>query len=89
MECLIKLKAKNVDLMEFKVNFANIHFLAKDMSKIEPYDFPLIIFNFDIGSSNTNKDTKGIFFTSKELWDKLYEKGKLPKQSIDPELIKA
>jgi len=51
--------------------------LTRDLAKIEPYNIPLIIFNFDqggvgAGSFSNAADKKGIYFTTQLLWDKLY-----------------
>jgi len=56
----------------FKVNWSNIHFLARDLGKIEPYNIPLIVFNFDetggqggVGSSSSvSNEKKGMYFTT-------------------------
>ena len=33
---------------EFNVNWEELEFLCQDLSKIEEYDIPLIIFNFNL-----------------------------------------
>ena len=80
---------------EFEVNFLQIQYLAKDLNKIEPYSFPLIVFNFQqFGVNNFGQqgssgfvDRKGMFLTTKAMFEKLEKHGKLPKESSDPGLV--
>ena len=66
---------------EFDVNFLELQYLAKDLNKLGPYNFPLIIFTFQqvgvniqYGSSQQMSgyvDRKGMYFTTNALFDKL------------------
>ena len=64
---------------EFDVNFLDMQYLAKDLNKISPYSFPIVIFNFQqvnglaFGQSQQNGfvDRKGMYLTTKELFDRL------------------
>ena len=48
----------------------------------------MIIFNFDSGDGFTAVDNKGMYFTTKVLWDTLHEMKKLPVSSVNPETVK-
>ena len=61
---------------EFKVNFNELEYLARDLSKIEPYSHPIIIFNF---RSRNSLQSEILHFTTKAIWEKLFAEGKLPK----------
>ena len=70
-DVIVRLKSKTngIEVHEFKVDFSNLQYLTRDLAKIEPYNMPLIIFNFDQqgigGSSYVNAaDKKGMYFTT-------------------------
>jgi len=59
-----------------------LQYLTRDLVKILPYNLPIIILNFDseggIGAGSSITDKKGMYFTTQEIWDKLYAQKKLP-----------
>jgi len=62
-----------------------LQYLTRDLVKILPYSLPIIILNFDssggeggLGAGSSIKDKKGMYFTTQEIWDKLYAQKKLP-----------
>jgi hypothetical protein len=66
-----------------------LHYLTRDLSKLVPYNIPIIIFNYDqFGSVNENQsDKKGMYFTTKDIWYILESQKKLPKETTDPEKV--
>jgi len=59
----------------FKVNWNEIDFMTKDLSKMQPYNIPIIVFNYDEESldlqNNRKIVSKDMFFTTIELNTKL------------------
>jgi hypothetical protein len=66
------------------------------LSKIEEYGIPLIIFNFNLikgkQSMQNNifsRQERGMYFTTRSIWEDLQRKQVLPKSSWDPgEILK-
>ena len=74
---------------EFIIKWDEIQFLCQDLSKIEAYDIPLIIFNFNLVKTHTqnnifSRQEKGMYFTTDTIWNQLLNKNALPKSSWDP-----
>jgi hypothetical protein len=73
------------------IRWDQIEFLCQDLSKIEEYDIPLIIFNFNLVKSHSynifSRQEKGMYFTTQAIWKELYDKNALQKSSWDPSEI--
>jgi hypothetical protein len=77
---------------EFLVNWLEIQYLTKDLSKLLPYTIPLLVFNFNLvtgAQSAKGSEKRGLYFTTKKIWDALFNMEKLPRESYDPEKIMA
>lgn len=73
----LRIEGKDDKVESFTVNFNEVQFLAKDLTKLKPYEYPIIILNFN-----------QTYFTTKGIWDQLFKEDKLPTSSYDPILIK-
>jgi len=84
---------------EFAVNWGKIWYLTKDLSQLNTYNLPVILFSFSLKVQSSNKfnrsfrknadEDKGImYFTTYDLWEKLIQARALPDQITDPIKIK-
>lgn len=89
METTITLRIKGTDHAEvFEVNWSEIDYLTKDLSKLLPYTIPIILFNFNlITGPISNAEKRGLYFTTKPIFDQLMNMGKIPPEIYDPEKI--
>lgn len=89
METTISLIITGTDHKEsFLVNWSEIDYLTKDLSKLLPYTIPIILFNFNlITGPISNAEKRGLYFTTRPILDQMFKMEKIPQEISDPEKI--